>query len=91
MPNVSINENNLEDWMIRAHLRTFAPHYTTSLDAALTLVPEGYDWSVGRSQDSPGTYSAMIIWRKPGREYEKANEVARRLPTPALANMEVEK
>ena len=24
-----------------------APHYTTSLDAALTLVPEGWGWSVG--------------------------------------------
>lgn len=23
------------------------PHYTTSLDAALTLVPEGYCWSIG--------------------------------------------
>lgn len=23
-----------------------APHYTTSLDAALTLVPEGWEWSV---------------------------------------------
>lgn len=24
----------------------FPPHYTTSLDAALTLVPEGYTWEV---------------------------------------------
>ena len=25
-----------------------ADDYTTSIDAALTLVPEGYDWDVGR-------------------------------------------
>lgn len=37
-----------------------APHYTTSLDAALTLVPEGYAWSLDFDPKLPG---------KPGRPY----------------------
>lgn len=33
---------------------TIAPPFTTSLDAALTLVPESYAWSVQSSQQFPG-------------------------------------
>jgi hypothetical protein len=38
------------------------PHYTASLDAAMTLVPEGWDWSAVRDR---GDYSAQVyepVW-----------------------------
>ena len=35
------NHRNLDPQMIEIHLESVAPHYTTSLDAALALIPEG--------------------------------------------------
>jgi hypothetical protein len=40
----------------RSALRSY-PKFTTSLDAALTLVPEGYEWGVAKAgDDCPGAY-----------------------------------
>lgn len=35
------------------------PHYTTSIDCALTLVPEGEFWSVGPDYDHEGGYTGQ--------------------------------
>ena len=37
-----------------------APHYTTSLDAALTLVPEGWEWLASNRARTPHTGRAYI-------------------------------
>lgn len=46
------------------------PHYTTSLDAALTLVPEGLYWIVGHGKTSPNElpFGAIISTPLPHRE-----------------------
>lgn len=46
--------------------RTYAPSFTASIDAALTLVPEGMWWLIGAGQTRPDEplYGAQI--RKPG-------------------------
>ena len=36
------------------YLKAWAPNYTSSLDAALTLVPDGWAWSVQSSAEFPG-------------------------------------
>lgn len=40
------------------------PHFTSSLDAALNLVPEGYFWSCGHNpepdDDTPSEFGAML-------------------------------
>jgi hypothetical protein len=41
-----------------------APYYTSSLDAALTLVPEGKEWTIGRYQEGRTWFEACI--GKPG-------------------------
>ncbi len=51
------NKANLTSRMIAVHLENVSPRYTTSLDAALTLVPEGWRWEAadygGGDQDGP--------------------------------------
>lgn len=39
---------------------TKAPHYTTSLDATLTLVPEGWDWDVGTCEEGYTAATASV-------------------------------
>lgn len=54
-----------------------APRYTTSIDAALTLVPDGLKWSVGTWSDN---------FAKVGPEgFGPAKFSAENNPTPALA------
>lgn len=62
------------------------PHYTASIDAALTLVPEGYFWSCGHNpdpdDDTPSDYGAMLCryWHVSDRSDTSAVGA-----TPALA------
>lgn len=53
-----------------------APHYTTSVDAALTLVPEGFDWTLGH------TNGGLTIHAEVGG---RGDEYMRFGATPALA------
>lgn len=53
------------------------PAYTSSIDAALTLVPVGCDWDVGHIRDN-GCATACVMWYLGWVESAKA-------PTPALA------
>jgi hypothetical protein len=53
-----------------------APDYTASLDAAMTLVPEGYDWVIGR------TNGGLTIHAEVGG---RGDEYMRFGSTPALA------
>ena len=52
------NVDGGSDWYIDGKLaRRYGgnwPHYTTSIDAALTLVPEAMGWSIGGSTDAEG-------------------------------------
>lgn len=62
------------------------PAYTTSLDAALTLVPEGSAWAVSIGDD-PDVYirgmpRATVM---PPRPYSGANDASECAATPALA------
>lgn len=59
-------------------LRTADP-FTASLDAAMTLVPEGWDWSAGTLGNGKGGHSFM---RPAGRHYPRVEVDA---ATPALA------
>ena len=53
------------------------PHYTTNIDAALQLVPEGFQWEVRHIPTDEGSnYSAQANWQPTGRCYAA---------TPALA------
>jgi hypothetical protein len=54
-----------------------APEYTASLDAALTLVPEGWAWELSHNS-APGGYAK--VYQELG--YEQASSAA---ATPALA------
>ncbi len=40
------NQDKLNPEQIRSHHRHFAAHYTTLLEAALSLAPEGWGWLV---------------------------------------------
>jgi hypothetical protein len=58
-----------------------ARSFTASLDAAMTLVPDGWDWSVGTCGNGRGGHAFM---RRPdgmGLDHEIENDAA----TPALA------
>lgn len=47
-----------------------APPFTASIDAALTLVPEGLEWSVSFIRDRVGLPDEAIIYLKPFYEFE---------------------
>lgn len=55
-------------WWVDAKgaLRAFAgcPHFTTSLDAALTLVPEGWYWSVTHTSLSDYRGPMAFCWKR---------------------------
>jgi hypothetical protein len=57
-----------------------SPHYTTSLDAALTLVPEGYLWLLGNTglSDGRGAYRGDVYCHPRGGAIGVSN-------TPTLA------
>lgn len=61
-----------------------APHYTASLDAALTLVPAGLDWFVKHYASAGGKFGAVVtspeIAARSWGDYSHDNS-----PTPALA------
>lgn len=68
-----------------------APHYTTSLDAALTLVPEGWGWQVSDRAPNPHAGRAYLhnrelhfvgVFDRPNPRFECSEETA---ATPALA------
>ena len=56
--------------------KEFLPFFTASIDSAMTLVPEGYDWVIGRTNGGL-TIHAEVGGR--GDEYMRFGE------TPALA------
>jgi len=57
------------------------PHFTTSLDAALTLVPDGYRWMVG-IMDKAGEYFCAC---QPDELTDAGFDGTANCPTPALA------
>ena len=57
------------------------PHYTTSIDAALTLVPKSTLWAVGQMEDGP--FCRLVILNKDGSYLDGAIESGG--STPALA------
>lgn len=58
---------------------TFVEPYTTSLDAAISLIPEGCLWKVGHAGDRhPGIFEALIMPRNGPDPHARA-------ATPALA------
>ena len=72
-----------EDWVHPQYstIRTYAIEYTASIDAALTLVPEGWDWSVVLAErfEDKNPASCQVIQR--GRLKFHTTHAA----TPALA------
>lgn len=60
-------------------VKNSAPHYTTSIDAALTLVPEGWGWN------ATGEHSTGFVLLYPPNNYPGATGVQAEAPTPALA------
>lgn len=65
------------------------PRYTASIDAALTLVPDGWAWAVREHRDCPPPHSdalakvSRVAWGCPeGELYEQSQA---RHPTPAIA------
>lgn len=63
------------------HATDIVPHYTTSIDAALSLVPEGWSWFVGklrRESANPGSAQLLNAKAEPPEYRECA-------ATPALA------
>ena len=57
------------------------PHFSTSLDAALTLVPEGWRWTVGKQNIGKYDGPAAFCW-KPDPENEP---ILAKSSVPALA------
>jgi hypothetical protein len=59
-----------------------ALRFTASLDAAVTLVPEGRDWMVDNFDGLPGRRCSATVFSAPGDEYASHEAFA---DTPALA------
>ncbi len=78
--NKARNENRARSQFIHSD-RGPAPHYTTSLDAALTLVPPNHEWSAGNDAEN------QKGWAKVGKEVwdENFDEYVVVSATPALA------
>jgi len=83
IPDVTLSADEYgADWTVLAtiggkkHTRFAAPRYTASLDAAMTLVPEGYKWGAG-NRDGTGT-----AWAWTGVTYD-ASAISN-AATPAL-------
>lgn len=74
-PECWLDENGVTQAML--------PHYTTSIDAALTLVPEGYGISVSNPKHWDGTEDKLPYARVYG--VEKGHYVKGTAETPALA------
>ena len=54
-----------------------APHYTTSLDAALTLVPEGWQWNVWFTPTDEGpVWGATVNWLPAAHAYAESAALA---------------
>jgi hypothetical protein len=61
------------------HVLTVADRYTTSLDAALTLVPEGIAWAVNSAGTIPQQYRAEVdfgngVWAATAEEWHPADD-----------------
>lgn len=75
------NQDRLTAEMLRISRFSHAPHYTTSLDAALTLVPEG--WRTRDATNWGGGWD-WILWKHPdGKRW--TGRVMGAAPIPALA------
>ncbi len=59
-----------------------APHYTTSIDAALTLVPERAVWALSCNDEYPGLFRGTVM---PRLSDDNASDATVHAPTPALA------
>ena len=71
------NRARLDPKMVEIHLESVAPHFSTSLDAAAMLVPEGMMFSVHQTPTDEGIErSAQVDWVPDGGAYAA---------TPALA------
>lgn len=68
---------------VRPYGRDDLPRYTTSLDAAVSLVPEGMDWFVKHYASAGGKYGAVVTSPELARRWGdySCDDVA----TPALA------
>ena len=58
--------------------------YTASLDAALTLVPEGWDEEIKRARHRKGWFASLALNRGPGIGYDGTMHYGDS-PVPALA------
>ena len=67
------------DW--REHI--IAAPYTASIDAALTLVPNGLGWLIGTSDDHPSFHCHLFTLA--GEMISRGIGYSLRAPTPALA------
>lgn len=70
------------DWRSR---QSGPPHYTNSLDAALSLVPEGWRWSLDHTQKPPYRDCGMATLYAPGDGWTPADVSEIYGATPALA------
>jgi hypothetical protein len=59
-----------------------APRFTKSIDAALTLVPEGYGWSISDYRNNQAGLCAFVHPPDPKRDLFRSNETR---STPAIA------
>lgn len=62
-----------------------APPYTRSIDAALTLVPEGWQWTVSGRGTLPKTLSNQATLQRGEKPYYDSEEVDVSAATPTLA------
>ncbi len=78
-------------WPVWVHVRSRmhdasalgpCPAYTTSLDDAVTLVPENWSWSVGTDFDMPGR--AILTWGGVTSD-DRPQRITITAETPALA------
>jgi hypothetical protein len=68
-----------------AAVGVYGPEYTASLDAAMTLVPEGTLFNAGHSgDDKPGRFNAVVMPAKGKTQYAEASLAALALCAAAL-------
>lgn len=59
--------------------------YTTSLDAALTLVPEGWKWEIANHAGDDDGPRAALWWGIPAEHNDEIKQIGAHGNTPALA------
>lgn len=63
----------------------YLPHYTTGIDAALTLVPTGLDWSVSFLQTDGPVRAGALVYQRPFVMCGKDERCFSEAKTPELA------